>query len=61
MNILKNSWNMVIWVNSFGWLHENQISSLSMYNLIIPCNLSHNLVPKYCNVGAGLALMVMKQ
>ena len=25
-----------------------------MYNLIIPCSLSHIIVPKYCYVGASL-------
>ena len=25
-----------------------------MYNLIIPCSLSHIIVPKYCDVGASL-------
>ena len=25
-----------------------------MYNLLIPCNLSHIIVPTYCNVGASL-------
>ena len=41
-------------VNSFGRLHTRQIYSLSMYNLIFPGNLSHNLVIKYCTVGASL-------
>ena len=27
-----------------------------MYNLIIPCNLSHIIVPKYCYVSASLAI-----
>ena len=26
-----------------------------MYNLIISCNLSHIIVPKYCYVGVSLA------
>ena len=27
-----------------------------MYNIIIPCNLSHIIVPKYCYVGASLVM-----
>ena len=47
--------NYSTWVNSFGRMDKNQISSLLMYNLMIPYNLSHIIiVPKYCYVGASL-------
>ena len=35
-------------------LHTIQIYSLLVYNLIIPGNMSHNPVSKYCDGGASL-------
>ena len=29
-----------------------------MYNLTIPCNLSHFIVPKYCYVSASLGIYI---
>ena len=30
-----------------------------MYNFIIPCSPSHDIVPKYCHVGASLAFFII--